>query len=127
MALKGWIYLLGFIVILSSPVYQYLLWRGVKKEERLLVSDQLSPLMRAAWDGNLAQMQNILATNSPIDQRDERGATALMYACVANQPIIVGYLLKNGAKKGLQTHKGNTAMFFAVQEKNNEIISLLSI
>jgi ankyrin repeat protein len=124
--LKLWIYLLGLIVIVSNPFYQYLLWMGRKNEERLQFSDNLPLLMQSAWTGDLDQLLLHLQSNIQIDSRDEHGASALMYASAANQAKIVEELLKRGAKKNLKTHKGNTAMFFAIQEKHNEIITLLS-
>ncbi len=124
--LKLWLYLLGLILIISNPFYQYFLWMGQKKEERLTFSESLPTLFKLAWTGDLEQLQMSLKSNAQIDARDERGATALMYACAANQVGIVEELLKNGANKSLKTHKGNHAMFFAIQEKHNEIIVMLS-
>jgi len=124
--LKLWLYFIGLILIISNPVYQYLLWMGQKKEERLSFSESLPTLMQSAWTGDLEQLQMSLKSNSQIDTRDERGATALMYACAANQAGIVEELLKHGANKSLKTHKGNHAMFFAIQEKHNKIIMMLS-
>ncbi len=124
--LKLWIYLLGLILIIANPFYQYLLWMGQKKEERLEFSDNLPPLMQSVWTGDLEKLQASLQSKVHIDSRDDHGATALMYASAANQAKMVEQLLKNGANKNLKTHKGNNAMFFAIQEKNNEIIYLLS-
>lgn len=124
--LKIWIYLLGLILIIASPSYQFLLWMGQKKEERLQFSDNLPPLIKFAWTGDLEQLLICLQSNPQIDCRDHHGATALMYASAANQAKIVEKLLQMGAKKHLKTHKGNNAMFFAIQEKNNEIIYLLN-
>jgi ankyrin repeat protein len=99
---------------------------GRKMAERLKVSNDLPPLMRAACDGDIVALQNLLDQRVSINSKDQYGATALMYASVANQPKVVSLLLSKGAKKSLKTNKGNTAMFFAVQEKHNEIITLLS-
>jgi len=62
-----------------------------------------------------------------VNAIDEKGYTALMYACANGNLEIVELLLEYGADSSITTSKGNTALYFAERKQYWKIIDLLRI
>ncbi|CAE7236447.1 ankrd29 [Symbiodinium sp. CCMP2592] len=61
-------------------------------------------------------------TASDIDERDEKGLTALMWAARKADVEIVKAILLAGANVNLQSHYGKTALMFAAQYNEPEVV-----
>lgn len=86
-----------------------------------------SRLMKAAVDGDMTLVANLLFSGASIDDRDNEGWTALMYAA-RYQPDsrIVQSLLAAGADISIKNNYGLTALSLAATySKNIDVISLL--
>lgn len=64
---------------------------------RTLSANDLSVLVTAAWEGQLATVKRLLAAGWPVDARGHNGATALHTAAWHGQADMVRELLRHGA------------------------------
>ena len=67
-------------------------------------------LVQAAGQGDLLQVQALVAGGAPIDGRDDQGRTALHWAVVAGDGEVVAVLLAAGADVGITDGSGRTAL-----------------
>jgi ankyrin repeat protein len=71
----------------------------------------VTPLMKAAAEGNVGAMKQILMTSPPdIDAPDSSGWTALMYAAASGHSEPVQLLLKSGANPNHKSPNGDTPL-----------------
>ena len=71
----------------------------------------LSPLMHAV--GNFEMVKLLIANGADVNQKNVRGATALMAAAIDGLPSVVRYLLERGADVNASDKNGTTALMFA--------------
>jgi len=71
----------------------------------------LSPLMHAV--GNLEMVKLLVANGADVNQKNVRGATALMAAAIDGIPSVVRYLLEQGADVNASDKDGTTALMCA--------------
>jgi len=76
----------------------------------------VSPLMHAL--GNLEMVQLLIAHGADVNQKNFRGATALMGAAVGRDPAVVKYLIEKGADVKARDKDGNTALMGAEYERS---------
>lgn len=77
---------------------------------------------------NAEEIVNLLLKHKgDINKPNNAGLTPLMLAVVMQKPQAVKVLLKNGANKNLKTQKGMTAMDYAKNKGNQDIIWMLKI
>lgn len=77
-------------------------------------------LMKAAYEGELSVVQDLVRAGAEIDKKDWQGETALMKAATGNHSAVVTFLLSNGASCDLQDHKGKTALMKAAYNASKE-------
>lgn len=83
----------------------------------------------AAWEGNIAAINRLLATGVNINSRTREGMTPLMMAAVRGRTNVIRHLLKKGANARARAGMGNnrTALIFATESGNvNAARALLS-
>lgn len=90
----------------------------------------ISPLMHALED--LEMVKLLIAHGADVNQKNFRGATALMGAAVGRDPAVVKYLIEKGADVKARDKDGNTALMGAEYERSmlyaeerDEIIKVL--
>ncbi|KAK1156958.1 ankyrin repeat domain-containing protein 34B, partial [Acipenser oxyrinchus oxyrinchus] len=104
-------------------------------EPRGLLADQ-SPLIKAAWQGKLRLVRLLVEGGAQVNERNEKGETALMVACRARQgeqqpggssrEKLVKYLLEQGADPQVQDKAGRSALMHGCLEKAGpEVAALL--
>jgi ankyrin repeat protein len=71
----------------------------------------LSPLMHAV--DNLEIVKLLIANGADVNQKNVRGATALMAAAIDGIPSVVRYLLEQGAEVNAKDTDGTTALMCA--------------
>ncbi len=81
-------------------------------------------LADAATNGNLAEVERLLATED-VNQSDETGFTALHGAACNGHTKIVRLLLDQGAKVNYAGQCGDTALFGAVVRGHTHVVRLL--
>ncbi|HEX7029534.1 MAG TPA: ankyrin repeat domain-containing protein [Gammaproteobacteria bacterium] len=75
---------------------------------------------RAAADGKLGIIRQLLARGLPVDVRNSTGETALMYAARNGQLETAKFLLENGAALSLVDENGISALAYAADGGNHE-------
>jgi ankyrin repeat protein len=90
----------------------------------------VSPLMHALED--LEMVKLLVEHGADVNQKNFRGATALMGAAVGKDPAVVKYLIEKGADVKARDQDGNTALMAAeyerttiYSEERDEIIRVL--
>jgi uncharacterized protein len=86
-----------------------------------------TPLHNAVIDGDVARLQNLLASGSDPGAADDNGWTPLHFAAQESAAEVVQLLLKAGAAIDPPDAHGNTPLFRAVfnSRGNGEVIRLL--
>lgn len=86
----------------------------------------LTQLMHCAAEGDLEGCRRLLDQGVDVNQRDDKGATALIYAALNNCVDIISLLLSKGANQNLASKKnGLTALSIAKKNDFHEIVKLL--
>jgi len=82
-------------------------------------------LIRAAEDGRLELVRNLLEAGANPNAKSDGDVTVLMWAAARGHVEVVKALLESGVEPNAQTPKGRTAMDIATQEGNVDIAALL--
>ncbi len=85
----------------------------------------LPPLHRAAFYGNLEQVQSLLNAGANVNAVDKYGFTPLHRAAGNGQGAVVNLLLERGADMTLATQEGETPLSVAERRDHKEIAPLL--
>jgi ankyrin repeat protein len=88
-------------------------------------TDEHTPLMRAALEGDSGSVKGLLAGRVNVNVRDNEGRTALMFAVINSHSKIAKTLLEAGAHVNARARDGNTALMLAAMNGNAEITELL--
>lgn len=103
---------------------KYLLKNGADIKQ--IDSDGNNVLCNACWSGNYETVSILLNDkNININERCDKGKTALYYACEFCYENIVKILLENGANPNIYTLEGDTALFQALYKKKKNIINMI--
>lgn len=82
-------------------------------------------LHRAVIAGDIEGVRKLLSGGAPVDGRDSRGWTPLMYAANKGYVLLVEMLLGSGASPDIRAADGATALFVATMNVHPEAIALL--
>lgn len=97
--------------------------------ERLYSAYEMStPLISAVLNKRIDLVESLLQEGVDIDQRDDKGYTALMYSYMYFMPKIMQLLLDYGANPNIGSGiSGQTLLEIAILRKDLYTIRLLSI
>jgi ankyrin repeat protein len=83
-------------------------------------------LRKAAQDGDLAAVQDLLAKGAMVDGKDATGKTALLWAAPGrDNPEMVKLLIAKGADVNAKDNDGETALMIAASQSNPGILAAL--
>ena len=85
-----------------------------------------TPLMIAAWGGNLEEVRLLVENGACLNQQDKgNGFTALIKSVYQNSPRVTEYLLEMGADTTISSFEKKTALDYAYDKNLHEIIDIL--
>jgi len=92
-----------------------------------LIDPELTPLMHAADDGDVAAVEKLLAGRADPNVQDQHGWTALMHASFRHRDnhYVIKALLAAGADSGIKDHQGLTALHWAARNCQPRITAAL--
>ncbi len=97
-----------------------------KLQQKYLVGNAgFTELMFSAKEGDSKACEHLLESGIDINQQDDKGATALIYATLSNSVSVARLLLSKGANPHIPTNKGLTVMAIAKNNNLNQLIELL--
>ena len=82
-------------------------------------------LIEAARANDVVRVQALLEEGVDADSRDEKGATALMFAAACGYADLARILVERGADVNTSCPIGNTALHYAAQEGHAEVARIL--
>jgi len=87
--------------------------------------DGATPLMQAAYAGDLAQAKRLLANHADVNAVNAYGVNAMLLASEASNTPLIELLLKAGAKATSANPDGETALHLVARSGNVEAAKLL--
>ncbi len=117
-------------------MHRAVILEDITKLERLLVAeckdinlqyqDKMTPLMFAAFTGNILIVKKLLETGADIDLADKTfGKTAIHWAAQCGQNDTIECLIANGVDINAVNKKGSTILHFAAQNGHVRAVELL--
>lgn len=108
------------LMLTCMPVFLLVAWPALA-----LFASGTPRLHLAAADGNVDLVTYELDKGVDVDNKDKKGATALMYAARNGHSSVVALLLKRGASWKVALPKGETALSIAQRHQHSEVVELL--
>jgi ankyrin repeat protein len=87
--------------------------------------DGATPLMQAAYDGDVPQVRRLLANHANVNAVNAYGVNAMLLAAEASNTPLIEVLLKAGAKANSANPDGETALHLVARAGNVEAAKLL--
>ncbi|WP_428422292.1 ankyrin repeat domain-containing protein [Methylibium sp.] len=84
-----------------------------------------TPLMQAAWRGDTAGVEALLAQGASLTATNGDGNNALWLACVANDPALVTLLVRAGVPIDHQNLTGATCLMYAASSSKPQVVRTL--
>jgi uncharacterized protein len=106
-----------FALLVSCPLFS-MIKQGVPEPK-------ISNLMQVVLEGNLDNVNDLLAKGANVNEQDAKGNNALMIAASKGYVKIVERLLEVGANVNVQEKDGWTALIIAAMNSNIEIAQML--
>ena len=88
-------------------------------------ADADNPLIEAAYSGDTAELERLLAGGADVDHQKANGATALIIASHEGHGAFVEILLAKGAAVDVQLNDGRTALIMASYNGHGAIVDAL--
>lgn len=86
-----------------------------------LIDPQVTPLMHAAEEGDIASIRTLISANARVDIRDQSGQTALMHASKKGQVGAARILLASDADPNARDWNGRTPFMWAAWNCDEEL------
>lgn len=90
-----------------------------------LSSAEGTALVAASYKGDLNMLNLLLSKGAKLNECNEDGVSALMFAAQLNHKSIVIRLIEQGASKTLRSKAGYTAFDYANKNGHTELLSIL--
>jgi hypothetical protein len=88
----------------------------------------MTPLMRACWEGNVSSVKALLQDcNVHVNEQNNTGKTAIMFAANQNHAPIVELLLENKADFLVWDHAGGNAFTSGVLGRQNRLLDRMAM
>ncbi len=116
--------LLGVLMIMTSSALQGCMQtsEATSRSDDFLRQGPQSHMLRAAAEGNMFKVDELLSAGADVNARTSDGATALMVAVYYGYPQTSRLLMERGADVNAKTDRGATALHYAAQRGNAVIV-----
>lgn len=117
-----WVFLLFFgLIFFTQPLPAF------PQESAIDAKDEtgVTLLMQAAQDGNVKEIEDLLAKRASLEIKNQYGWTALMYAVASQDSAKVKILLENSTDVDLTDNRGFTPLMLAALGDKTDIVELL--
>ena len=104
------------LCLLASPV--------VSRAQQPNITSEIV-LIELAFNGDLKNVEKLVAAGVPVDGVNEDNTTALMWSAFNGHTAVVEYLLKAGATVDMKDINGRTALMYASSGPYAETVRLL--
>jgi Ankyrin repeats (3 copies) len=91
-----------------------------------IIDPETTPLMRAAEQGDKADVERLIAGGADVNTQDQRGWTALMHAAMKDREKEAELLLAAGASPNLKDRVGRTAMLWSARSCSPDVADVLA-
>ncbi|XP_021366299.1 ankyrin-3-like [Mizuhopecten yessoensis] len=108
----------------SIEIFKYLVQNGMDTATK---SNQgVTCLMIAAGKNNFSMVQHLVETYpGQLDEKNQKGANALLYCCVNGSIEIFQYLVQNGLDTATKSNQGETCLMDAAYKNNFSMVQHL--
>lgn len=89
------------------------------------LSEELSPLMEAVEQGDIAEIQRLLDEGYDINETTKNGTTPVTYAVLLGKREVVEFLIDNGADVNIPDKRGMTAPMFAAMGRDSDLLETI--
>ena len=89
------------------------------------VANPMTPLMKAAREGNAAAAAELISTGADINVRNADGNNALWLACVGSSLEVIDALLATGIDIDNQNDNGATCLMYASSAGKDAVVARL--
>ena len=117
--------LISAVLSQDVPVVKYLLNKGADINAKDTSSDQETPLMYAAWMGNLEMVDLLIRLGADVNYKDDKGTTALAMAAFNGNADVVEHLIAHQADANAKNNAGQTPLFFAKANNRARVVEIL--
>ena len=121
----SWTFVLVLGLVMVSPVLQGCAQTSDaasdSEAEAFLLQGETGALLRAAADGNVFKVDDLLSAGADANARTPDGATALMGAVYYGYPQTSRLLMERGGDVNAATDDGVTALHYAAQQGHPDI------
>lgn len=89
------------------------------------LSQQDKKLIQNAYNGKLAEVENLVAKGANVNLQDQKKRTPLIFAATNGHTSVVKFLIESGADVNAKDSGGQTALLYACKRSFNEIAAFL--
>ncbi|MEM4359477.1 MAG: ankyrin repeat domain-containing protein [Candidatus Bilamarchaeaceae archaeon] len=107
---------------LKGPLVERAIKPKFTEEQQKALNAQL---LKAAEEGNIKEVEELLTKGADVNAEDEYGWTALMRAVGGRETKIARMLIEKGADVNAKNGFGRTALMYAARNKDTEMVRML--
>lgn len=94
-------------------------------DEMIAAPEPAPDLVAVILAGDLAQADQLIGTGADVDQKGANGATPLIAAAITGANGLAATLLQMGAHSEAKDGSGKNALAYALENNNEELVTLL--
>jgi ankyrin repeat protein len=125
-SMKPFLIVLAFLIVAAAGGVGWYLALTAAPPRRDDTAARLAAMREAAEKGHISRVRDLLGSGAHVNDRDEHGETALMWAASAGQRAVVVDLLAWGADPTLKDDQGRTAQARATAAGHAEVAQVLA-
>ncbi len=110
---------------MDQDIHDWLVAQGFEGDLHATAANKMTPLMRAAANGDEAMARKIIAAGGDVQAVNSDGNQALWLACVPRHLGLIDLLLEAGENIDHRNDNGATPLMYAASSGRTEVVELL--